>query len=144
MEGTPVRPDMISRKKTPDDEEKNVQSTVKPPKFEMLEQVCFFLGFIFPPAWFIGSSDCCKCRDPLGPAALAWKKRCRIAATLFLTIGIGSAAVITIVSPSTFGLRTGNSSGTQTSSASDKAIRPGVPMNGTTTWQDAAAGVSWQ
>ncbi|KAL1933194.1 hypothetical protein VTP01DRAFT_8872 [Rhizomucor pusillus] len=111
----------------------------------LLERLLFFLGFLFPLLWFVGSSDCCGCREaPPGSYALVWKKRCRIAATLFLTVAIVTAATIMIVHPSTFGLRTGNSSGTQTTSASDSAIRPGVPQNGTGTWGDTAAGISVQ
>ena len=103
------------------------------------EKWCFFIGFLAPPVWFIGSSDCC--RDVTGHEAFVWKKRCRIAATLVLTVGIVTAAVFMIVNPSMFGLRSGNSSGTQTSSGGERAIRPGVPLNGTNNWGDGVAGV---
>ncbi|KAI8140324.1 hypothetical protein BJV82DRAFT_671753 [Fennellomyces sp. T-0311] len=103
------------------------------------EKYCFFIGFVLPPVWFIGSSDCC--RDVGGQEVLAWKKRCRIAATLVLTVVIVTAAVFMIVNPSMFGLRSGNSSSTQTSSSTDRAIRPGVPVNGTNSWGDTVAGV---
>ncbi|KAI7854649.1 hypothetical protein BDC45DRAFT_605541 [Circinella umbellata] len=107
----------------------------------IFEKCCFFIGFLFPLAWFIGSSDCFGCRDSAGQDALLWKKRCRIAATLALLVVIVTVAVVMIVNPSMFGLRSGNSSGTQTSSSSDNAIRPGVPLNGTNTWGDTIAGV---
>ncbi|KAI9278634.1 hypothetical protein BDA99DRAFT_567321 [Phascolomyces articulosus] len=104
------------------------------------EKWCFILGFLCPLVWFIGSSDCCGCRDSVGQDVLLWKKRCRIAATLALTIVIVTVAVVMIVNPSMFGLRSGNP-GTQTSSSSDNAIRPGVPLNGTNVWGDTIAGV---
>ncbi|KAF7727024.1 hypothetical protein EC973_008138 [Apophysomyces ossiformis] len=61
----------------------------------------FLLGFLFPPAWFVGSTDCCQQEVKHGSV---WKKQCKIAATLRLT-GIIVAA-------------------------SKTAIRPGVPVDG--------------
>ncbi|KAI9008752.1 hypothetical protein CLU79DRAFT_776743 [Phycomyces nitens] len=102
-----------------------------------VERCLFCLGFIVPPAWFIGSSDC-GCWFVSEEGAV-WKKRCRISTTLLLTCLIVTAAVVMIFKPSTFGLRSLNSS-VQTSSTLDTAVRPGVPMNGSNDWGDALAG----
>ncbi|CAO3599860.1 unnamed protein product [Absidia cylindrospora] len=69
-----------------------------------------------------------------------WRKRCRIAATLFLTACIVTAVLIMIFKPTTFGLLTSNASA-QTSSASKTATRPGVPVEGSSAWGDAVAGM---
>ncbi|ORX45892.1 hypothetical protein DM01DRAFT_313925 [Hesseltinella vesiculosa] len=104
-----------------------------------LEQGMFLLGFVFPPAWFIGSMDgsCCqeyeKEQDP-------WRTRCRMAATLFLTLCIVTVVLLMVFKPSTFGLLTSNTAA-QTSSATQAANRPGVPINGSTTWDDTMAGL---
>lgn len=105
-----------------------------------MEKYCFFIGFLFPPAWFIGSSQSCCNEHPRQSYALAWQKRCRIGAVLFLTGCIVAIALIMVLNPSTFGLR-GNSSGAQTSSDSESAIRPGVPTNNSGNWDEIMAGV---
>ncbi|KAI7881186.1 hypothetical protein K492DRAFT_194566 [Lichtheimia hyalospora FSU 10163] len=105
-----------------------------------MEKYCFFIGFLFPPAWFIGSSQSCCNQHPRESYALAWQKRCRIGAVLFLTGCIVAAAFIMVLKPSTFGIR-GNSSGPQTSSDSESAIRPGVPANNSGNWDEVVADV---
>ncbi|KAI8376290.1 uncharacterized protein BYT42DRAFT_574100 [Radiomyces spectabilis] len=106
----------------------------------VIERYMFFLGFLCPLAWFIGSSNLVGSQSPL--ESYLWKKRCRIAATLCLTAVIVIVAVVMVVKPSTFGLRTSNSSSAQTVSSSKDAVRPGVPVNGSNTWGDAVAGVT--
>jgi hypothetical protein len=104
---------------------------------QQVERWMFFLGFIFPPAWFIGSSYC----GSTGSFNI-WKKRCRIATTLFLTGVIVTVAVVMVIKPELFGLRADYSSGAQTSIGTDSAIRPGVPVTGTSNWGDVVAGLS--
>ncbi|KAI8060364.1 hypothetical protein BC940DRAFT_371371 [Gongronella butleri] len=105
-----------------------------------MEQCMFMVGFVFPLAWFVGSTDgnCCQRYEK---EADSWRKRCRIAATLFLTICIVAVVLLMVFKPSTFGLLTSNTSA-QTSSATKAANRPGVPVNGSTTWGDTIAGLT--
>lgn len=114
----------------------------------------FFIGFFLPLAWFVGSTEktCCCCYAPVEDekrtsedaqkrqADEKWRKRNRIAATLFLIICIVAAVLIMIFKPQTVGLLTSNTSA-ETSSASKTATRPGVPVDGSSTWGDAAAGI---
>lgn len=115
----------------------------------------FFIGFILPLAWFVGSTEktcCCCCYPPVEDEKRTsedvqkrlvdekWRKRNRIAATLFLTSCIVAAVLIMIFKPQTFGLLTSNTSA-ETSSASKTANRPGVPVDGSSAWGDAAAGI---
>ncbi|SAM03371.1 hypothetical protein [Absidia glauca] len=114
----------------------------------------FFIGFFIPLAWFVGSTEktCCCCYAPVEDekrtsedaqkrqADEKWRKRNRIAATLFLIICIVAAVLIMIFKPQTVGLLTSNTSA-ETSSASKTATRPGVPVDGSSTWGDAAAGI---
>lgn len=107
----------------------------------IIEKYLFFIGFAFPIAWFIGSSSCGKDNKELCYSAFTWKKRCRIAATLSLTLLIVVAAVVMVVNPQLFGLKT-EFTGAQTSSATNNAIRPGVPIIGTNDWGDTVAGIT--
>ncbi|KAI8078218.1 uncharacterized protein B0P05DRAFT_542967 [Gilbertella persicaria] len=105
----------------------------------IIEKYLFFFGFIFPIAWFAGSSSW----GTKTPSAFLWKKRCRIAATLSLTILIVLSAIIMVVNPGLVGLKTEYyATGAQTSSASNSAIRPGVPLIGGNGFGDAVAGTS--
>lgn len=99
----------------------------------IVEKYLFFIGFIFPLAWFIGSRK--------SGSSYVWKKRCRIASTLSLVLLIVLAAIIMVVNPSLVGLKADNSSA-QTSSATNNAIRPGVPVIGTNDYGDTVAGIS--
>lgn len=107
----------------------------------IIEKYLFFIGFAVPVAWFIGSSSCGKDNKELCYSAFVWKKRCRIAATLCLTLLIVIAAVAMVVNPQLFGLKT-EFTGAQTSSATNNAIRPGVPIIGTNDWGDTVAGIT--
>ncbi|KAI8333477.1 hypothetical protein BC941DRAFT_455145 [Chlamydoabsidia padenii] len=122
--------------------------------YKPIELHLFFIGFFFPLAWFIGSTEkscCCCCRQPISPGTQTkndprerlvekWRKRNRIAATLFLTSCIVAAVLIMILKPSTFGLLASNTSA-DTSSATKTATRPGVPVDGSSAWGDAVAGI---
>ncbi|CAO3621797.1 unnamed protein product [Mucor fragilis] len=107
----------------------------------VIEKYLFFVGFAVPIAWFIGSSSCGRDSRALCYSAFEWKKRCRIAATLSLTLLIVVAAVVMVVNPQLFGLKT-ELTGAQTSSATHNAIRPGVPIIGTNDWGDTVAGIT--
>ncbi|KAI8885126.1 hypothetical protein K501DRAFT_271029 [Backusella circina FSU 941] len=107
------------------------------PKQQVVEKWMFFLGFIFPAMWFLGSSYC----GNTGSFNI-WKKRCRIATTLFLTGITVTVAVVMVIKPELFGLRADYSSGAQISLSTDSAIRPGVPVTGTSNWGDVVAGLS--
>ncbi|KAG2201353.1 hypothetical protein INT47_001441 [Mucor saturninus] len=100
----------------------------------LIEKYLFYIGFVFPLAWFIGSTT-----RRYRHSSYIWKKRCRIAATLCLTLTIVSIAVVTVVNPQLFGLK--SDIGAQTSSASNNAIRPGVPIIGTNDYGDTVAGI---
>ncbi|ORZ24585.1 hypothetical protein BCR42DRAFT_387392 [Absidia repens] len=135
--------------------------------YKPIELYLFFIGFIFPLAWFMGSTEtscCCRHTTAISPTTFeehdgndvndfddnntsekmsvqdSWRKRCRIAATLFLTACIVTAVLIMIFKPTTFGLLSSNTSA-QTSSASKTATRPGVPVEGSSAWGDAVAGI---
>lgn len=119
------------------EEEKNIsiddnkeEEKVKTP----IEKYLFFTGFIFPILWFIGSTT-----KGYSFAAYEWKKRCRIAATLILVLGIVMVATVMVVKPTLFGLK--SDIGAQTSAASNNAIRPGVPIIGTNGFGDTVAGI---
>lgn len=100
----------------------------------VIERYLFFIGFIFPIAWFIGSTT-----RRYSYSSFIWKKRCRIASTLCLTMAIVIVAVVMVVNPKLFGLK--SDIGAQTSSATNNAIRPGVPIIGTNDWGDTVAGI---
>lgn len=100
----------------------------------LIEKYLFYIGFVFPLAWFIGSTT-----RRYRHSSFVWKKRCRIAATLCLTLTIVSIAVVTVINPQLFGLK--SDIGAQTSSASNNAIRPGVPIIGTNDYGDTVAGI---
>ncbi|CAO3698010.1 unnamed protein product [Rhizopus stolonifer] len=101
--------------------------------YRKVEKYLFFMGFIFPIAWFIGSAYRCGDRQ----ATFVWRKRCTVASTLLLTVVSISIAIVMVVKPDTFGLRTSNGGNQKTS-----AIRPGVPIANSSDWSDAAAGIS--
>lgn len=106
----------------------------------VIEKYLFFIGFIIPVVWFIGSSSF---GNQHTYEAFVWKKRCQIAATLTLTLAIVIAAIVMVVNPKLFGLKTEYYvSGAQTFSATNNAIRPGVPIIGTNDWGDTVAGIS--
>ncbi|KAI8640837.1 hypothetical protein BD408DRAFT_227306 [Parasitella parasitica] len=107
----------------------------------IIEKYLFFVGFALPIAWFIGSSSCGKDNKEICYSAFVWRKRCRIAATVSLTLLIVVAAVVMVVNPRLFGLKM-EFTGAQTSSASNNAIRPGVPIIGTNDWGDTVAGIT--
>ncbi|KAI7901014.1 uncharacterized protein BX663DRAFT_487986 [Cokeromyces recurvatus] len=134
----------IKKDEQSDDESEEEETIVK--KVIIFEKYLFFIGFLCPLAWFLGSSTCRGRRVSdqhfYHPAIFLWKKRCRIAATLSLTIFIVIAAVVMVVNPKLFGLKTDYATGAQTSSASNNAIRPGVPIIGTNDWGDTVAGIS--
>lgn len=100
----------------------------------LIEKYLFYIGFVFPLAWFIGSTT-----RRYRHSSFIWKKRCRIAATLCLTLTIVTVAVVMVVNPQFFGLK--SDIGAQTSSASNNAIRPGVPIIGTNDFGDTVAGI---
>lgn len=109
-------------------------------KVIVLEKYLFFIGFALPIVWFIGSSSW---GNQHTFEAFIWRKRCRIAATLTLTLLIVIAAIVMVVNPKLFGLKADNyASGAQTFSATNNAIRPGVPIIGTNDWGDTVAGIS--
>ncbi|KAI8981731.1 hypothetical protein BDF20DRAFT_834419 [Mycotypha africana] len=109
----------------------------------IIEKYLFLIGFLFPIAWFIGSSSYYGNLRTLSSSAFIWKKRCRIAATLCLTSGIVVCAIVMVVNPKLFGLKTAEYyASAQTSSSSNTAIRPGVPLIGTNDWGDTVAGLS--
>ncbi|KAL9547989.1 hypothetical protein MBANPS3_005905 [Mucor bainieri] len=130
-----------------DIEDKSVLEEAENQGATIIEKYLFFIGFAVPIAWFIGSSSCGGGRDhkdnnkALCYSAFVWKKRCRIAATLSLTLLIVIAAVVMVVNPQLFGLKT-ELTGAQTSSATSNAIRPGVPLIGETDWGDTVAGIT--
>ncbi|CAO3686142.1 unnamed protein product [Umbelopsis vinacea] len=99
----------------------------------------FFLGFLFPILWIIGSRLSLK--DYNSDQGFIWKKRCRIAVTIMLTLGIVASVLVMIFNPQAFGLRRNTSAGPQTSSNSNSALRPDVPVNGTSTTGDIIAGI---
>ncbi|KAH8551978.1 hypothetical protein BGW37DRAFT_520248 [Umbelopsis sp. PMI_123] len=99
----------------------------------------FFLGFLCPVLWVIGSRLSLK--DCNSQAGFIWKKRCRIAVTIMLTLGIVGSVLIMIFNPQAFGLRKNTAAGPQTSSNSNSALRPDVPVNGTSTTGDILAGI---
>lgn len=100
----------------------------------LIEKYLFYIGFIFPIAWFVGSTT-----RRYRHSSYIWKKRCRIAVTLCLTLTIVAVAVVMVVNPQSFGLK--SDIGAQTSSASNNAIRPGVPIIGTNDLGDTVAGI---
>lgn len=116
------------------DEEERQQEEKVEDQAILIEKYLFFLGFIIPIAWFIGSTT-----RRYRYSSFIWKKRCRIAATLSLTMTIVICAVVMVVNPSLFGLK--SDIGAQTSAATNNAIRPGVPIIGTNDWGDTVAGL---
>lgn len=108
-----------------------------------LPRICckwfFFLGFICPILWIIGSR--LPLKDAISDQSFPWKKRCRIAVTIVLTLSIVGSVLALIFNPQAFGLRQNTSSGPQTSSNSNSALRPDVPVNGTSTTGDIVAGM---
>jgi hypothetical protein len=114
--------------------DKNIEKDEEEEKGILVEKYLFFIGIILPIAWFIGSTT-----RSYKYSSYIWKKRCRIAATLCLTVAIVIAAIVMVVNPKLFGLKT--DIGAQTSSASNDAIRPGVPIIGTNDWGDTVAGI---
>ncbi|KAI9304135.1 hypothetical protein BJ944DRAFT_240833 [Cunninghamella echinulata] len=116
------------------------------------EQYFFFIGFIFPLVWLIGSTQwsCISTngnnnnsnnKADINPKADKWKQRCRIASVIFLTTCIVIAALIMIFKPSAFGLLSSSNPTAQTSSSSDSANRPGVPIQGSNNIGDTIAGM---
>ncbi|OBZ91162.1 hypothetical protein A0J61_00790 [Choanephora cucurbitarum] len=106
-----------------------------------IEMYFFFIGFLFPLAWFIGSGSWNS--RTLSHSSFLWKKRCRIAATLSLTVLIVIAAIIMVVNPQLVGIKAEYyATGAQTSSASDNAIRPGVPLIGENGFGETMSGIS--
>lgn len=103
-------------------------------QYPKVEKYLFFIGFIFPIAWFIGSAYRCGNRQ----ATFVWRKRCIVASTLVFTLVSISVAIIMVVNPDTFGLRS-NPTQDQTSTT---AIKPGVPIGNSSDWSDTAAGIS--
>ncbi|CAO3679344.1 unnamed protein product [Umbelopsis ramanniana] len=99
----------------------------------------FFLGFLCPILWVIGSK--LSLNDFNAQNGFIWKKRCRIAVTIMLTLGIVGSVLVMIFNPQAFGLRKNTSVGPQTSSNSNAALRPDVPVNGTSTTGDIIAGI---
>ncbi|KAI9284111.1 hypothetical protein BC943DRAFT_361458 [Umbelopsis sp. AD052] len=99
----------------------------------------FFLGFLCPILWVIGSK--LSLNDYNAQNGFIWKKRCRIAVTIMLTLGIVGSVLVMIFNPQAFGLRKNTSVGPQTSSNSNSALRPDVPVNGTSTTGDIIAGI---
>jgi hypothetical protein len=99
----------------------------------------FFLGFFCPILWIIGSK--LSLNDYNAQNGFIWKKRCRIAVTIMLTLGIVGSVLVMIFNPQAFGLRKNTSVGPQTSSNSNEALRPDVPVNGTSTTGDIIAGI---
>lgn len=99
----------------------------------------FFLGFLCPILWVIGSKLVLKDSDL--EHGFIWKKRCRIAVTIMLTLGIVASVLVMIFNPQAFGLRRNTSAGPQTSSNSNSALRPDVPVNGTSTTGNIIAGI---
>lgn len=124
-----------------DIEDKNIVEAAENEGTTIIEKYLFFIGFVLPIAWFIGSSSCGDDNRELCYSAFIWKKRCRIAATLCLILLIVIAAVVMVVNPKLFGLKT-EFTGAQTSSATNNAIRPGVPIIGTNDWGDTVAGIA--
>ncbi|KAI8356185.1 hypothetical protein BD560DRAFT_426520 [Blakeslea trispora] len=106
-----------------------------------IEMYFFFMGFLFPLAWFVGSGSWST--KALDSSSFLWKKRCRIAATLSLTLLIGIAAIIMVANPQLVGIKAEYyATGAQTSSASNSAIRPGVPLIGQNGFGETMAGIS--
>ncbi|KAI8992237.1 hypothetical protein BDB01DRAFT_832561 [Pilobolus umbonatus] len=103
----------------------------------IVEKYLFYIGFAIPVTWFIGSSYWGDHQS-----SLIWKKRCRIASTIVLTFVILAVVVLMVVIPSIFGLKSDYVSGGQTSSSSQSANRPGVPLSDSRNWGDIMAGVS--
>jgi hypothetical protein len=118
---------------------KDIEESKGATESAVVEKYLFFVGFFIPIVWFIGSNSC---GNQHTYEAFVWKKRCRIAATLTLTLLIVIAAIVMVVNPKLFGLKTEYATGAQTSSASSNAIRPGVPIIGTNDWGDTVAGIS--
>lgn len=100
----------------------------------LIENYLFYIGFVFPLVWFIGSTTRLHYYS-----SFIWKKLCHIAATLCLTLTIVAVAVVMEVKPRFFPYKSGI--GAQTSSASNNAIRPGVPIIGTNNFGDTVAGI---
>ncbi|GAA5797578.1 hypothetical protein HPULCUR_002966 [Helicostylum pulchrum] len=100
-----------------------------------IEKYLFYIGFVFPIAWFIGSTT-----KGYSYSSYVWKKRCRIAVTLMLVLAIVMVATVMVVKPTLFGLK--SDIGAQTSAATNNAIRPGVPILGTNDFGDTVAGIS--
>ncbi|KAG2178613.1 hypothetical protein INT44_001766 [Umbelopsis vinacea] len=96
-------------------------------------------GFLCPILWVIGSK--LSLNDYNAQNGFIWKKRCRIAVTIMLTLGIVGSVLVMILNPQAFGLRKNTSVGPQTSSNSNSALRPDVPVNGTSTTGDIIAGI---
>ena len=124
-----------------DIEDKPIAEAAENEGTAIIEKYLFFIGFALPIAWFVGSSSCGRNNKELCYSTFIWKKRCRIAATFSLTLFIVIAAVVMVVNPKLFGLKT-EFTGAQTSSATNNAIRPGVPIIGTNDWGDTVAGIA--
>ncbi|KAI9471855.1 MAG: hypothetical protein EXX96DRAFT_581995 [Benjaminiella poitrasii] len=139
---------IVEIKKEDEESSNDAEEIVNNKNIIVFEKYLFFIGFVCPIAWFLGSSSCRGRRDRdrshfYHPAIFLWKKRCRIAATLSLTLLIVIAAIVMVVNPKLFGLKTESyATGAQTSSATNNAIRPGVPIIGTNDWGDTVAGIS--
>lgn len=116
-----------------------VTKEVDVPQTRIWSKWLFFLGFLCPVLWVIGSK--LSLNDFNAQNGFIWKKRCRIAVTIMLTLGIVGSVLVMIFNPQAFGLRKNTSVGPQTSSNSNAALRPDVPVNGTSTTGDIIAGI---
>ena len=63
----------------------------------------FFLGFLFPPCWLLGTLYCCvtpsrrELKLIYGKNAYEWQRLCRLAATSFLILALIAGLIIAIV-----------------------------------------------